>query len=239
VKVLTNGTLIGREEAVFLAAHCLSVQVSFDGLQAEHDRVRGVGAFVQALGGIERLRESGCRTVARMTVTESNVGDALPLLDFLKGRIDSFCVSRVVPIGGCSEALPSTEGYRELIYALYARAVAGEPVALKDPFFGPLLATGRSQAEFSGCSAGISNVCVTETGDVMPCRRLPVVLGNVATDSLVDLYGKSELVRALRERRFGGACGSCEDLVRCGGSRCVAFALTGDPLAADPGCVFV
>jgi radical SAM protein with 4Fe4S-binding SPASM domain len=239
VKVLTNGTLVGREEAEFLAAHCLSVQVSFDGLEAEHDRVRGPGAFGPALEGLTYLREAGCRTVARMTVTESNVKEAIPLLDLLQARIDAFCVSRVVPMGGCRELLPPTDAYRELIYALYGKAKAGAPVAFRDPFFGPLLAVDRPHDPFSGCSAGVSNVCVTETGDVMPCRRLPIVLGNLATAGLAEVWEGSEVVRALRERSLKGACGSCEDVERCAGSRCVAYALTGDPLAADSGCIFL
>lgn len=39
--------------------------------------------------------------------------------------------------------------------------------------------------------------------------------------------------------RLGGRCGRCEYRERCGGSRARAFALTGDPLAEDPGCAHV
>jgi metal-sulfur cluster biosynthetic enzyme len=47
------------------------------------------------------------------------------------------------------------------------------------------------------------------------------------------------LFQALRDTdRLGGRCGVCEHRTRCGGSRARAFAVTGDPLAEDPGCAY-
>lgn len=60
----------------------------------------------------------------------------------------------------------------------------------------------------------------------------------VRTDDLVAVYRDDALFTALRDpARLSGRCGRRERREPCGGSRARAFALSGDPLAEDPGCV--
>jgi MoaA/NifB/PqqE/SkfB family radical SAM enzyme len=81
-------------------------------------------------------------------------------------------------------------------------------------------------------------VFVDHLGRICPSGFLPLAAGNVRRDDLVEVYRSHPLFRSLRDPDgFGGRCGSCEHRHRCGGSRARAFAATGDPLAADPGCV--
>lgn len=59
VTLTTNGTLIKRPRADRVAAippDKLHINVSIDGLEAVHDRVRGAGAFVRTLEGYRHLR---------------------------------------------------------------------------------------------------------------------------------------------------------------------------------------
>ncbi len=63
--------------------------------------------------------------------------------------------------------------------------------------------------------------------------------GTVKDRELPEVYRESELFRSLRDpERLGGACGACEFARVCGGSRSRAYAVTGDPLAADPWCAY-
>jgi MoaA/NifB/PqqE/SkfB family radical SAM enzyme len=56
---------------------------------------------------------------------------------------------------------------------------------------------------------------------------------------LIDVYRRSPLFQALRSPHdFSGKCGVCEYRRLCGGSRSRAYALTGDPLASDPRCIY-
>jgi radical SAM protein with 4Fe4S-binding SPASM domain len=62
----------------------------------------------------------------------------------------------------------------------------------------------------------------------------------VRTHDLVDTYRDAPLFKALRDRsRIKGKCSVCEYLQLCGGSRARAFAVTGDPLEAEPFCAHV
>jgi radical SAM protein with 4Fe4S-binding SPASM domain len=88
------------------------------------------------------------------------------------------------------------------------------------------------------CSAGDKLLTVEPNGDVSPCRRLPIRVGNVLQTSLLELYQENELLCALRDHeRVARGCEDCAHARRCGGGlRCLAYALSGDPFAADPGC---
>ena len=81
-------------------------------------------------------------------------------------------------------------------------------------------------------------VFVDHVGNICPSGFLPMPAGNVRRDDLVAVYRDDPLFVALRDpSRLGGRCGRCEWRARCGGSRARAYALTGDPLGEDPGCV--
>jgi radical SAM protein len=91
-----------------------------------------------------------------------------------------------------------------------------------------------------GVNDGDGFLFVSHTGDVYPSGFLPVSAGNIRTHNLVDVYRNAELFRGLRDRsRLKGKCGVCEYRPVCGGSRARAWAITGDPLEAEPFCAHV
>jgi AdoMet-dependent heme synthase len=97
--------------------------------------------------------------------------------------------------------------------------------------------TTRPKATSAGTRDGNGILFVAQNGDITPAGFLPLALGNVKTNDVVDVYRTNPTLVAIREARFGGRCGSCAFGKVCGGSRSRAFASTGDPLAEDPACV--
>jgi radical SAM protein len=82
-------------------------------------------------------------------------------------------------------------------------------------------------------------VFVAADGDIYPSGFMPLRLGNVRVDGLLDVYRTHPTLRAIRGASFHGPCGVCTYAERCGGSRARALAATGDPLGSDPGCPIV
>jgi AdoMet-dependent heme synthase len=83
-------------------------------------------------------------------------------------------------------------------------------------------------------------VFVSHTGEVFPSGFLPLAAGNIRDHDLVELYRSAPLFKQLRDRtQLKGKCGVCEYLNVCGGSRARAYAVTGDPLEAEPFCAHV
>lgn len=91
-----------------------------------------------------------------------------------------------------------------------------------------------------GVGDGKGVMFVGHTGEIFPAGFLPLGCGRFPEVSVVDTYQNHPTFRALRDPdRFGGHCGFCEYRFVCGGSRARAYAVTGDPLAAEPDCVYV
>ncbi len=98
--------------------------------------------------------------------------------------------------------------------------------------------TTKPKATSAGTRDGNGILFVAHDGDVYPAGFLPLTLGNVRKQNVVELYREHPLLRSIREARFGGRCGACEFRRICGGSRSRAFARYGDPLAEDPACAY-
>ena len=91
-----------------------------------------------------------------------------------------------------------------------------------------------------GVNDGKGFAFVSHVGDVHPSGFLPISVGNVRQESIVDLYRNHPLMRALRNpRQLTGKCGACPFSDICGGSRARAWAMTGNPLASDPSCAYI
>ena len=88
------------------------------------------------------------------------------------------------------------------------------------------------------CTAGSTLLALLADGAVMPCRRLPLIAGNVHEQSLLELYRDSPILRALRECPVPDGCRACQyaDLCR-GGAKCVTYAQTGRWNEKDINCL--
>ena len=115
---------------------------------------------------------------------------------------------------------------------LYARLAAELRRELGPP-------TAAPKAQTKGTRDGRGIVFVGHDGEIFPSGFLPLSLGNVTEDSLVDVYRDHPLLRRIRAAEFSGRCGVCAFRELCGGSRARAFATSGDALGEDPACGYV
>ena len=87
------------------------------------------------------------------------------------------------------------------------------------------------------CSAGENLLIVLANGDVMPCRRLPIVIGNVHETDLLTLHREHPVMQDLRGIGIPDGCKACQYAETCrGGSKCIACAKTGRYDIPDPDC---
>ena len=91
--------------------------------------------------------------------------------------------------------------------------------------------------EGASCSAGGSTLTILPNGDVLPCRRLPIKLGNVFQDGIFKIWYTSEVLWKLRNiNELNSKCRRCEHLDNCKGCRAMAYAVTGDYMGEDVLC---
>jgi len=95
---------------------------------------------------------------------------------------------------------------------------------------------GHSTLNARGTLDGDGVIFVGYDGTIHPGGLVPVDIGNVRKDSLVEVYRDSDLLKDVRMRRMRGPCSTCGFKEVCGGSRARAYAYYGDPLSSDPAC---
>ncbi len=243
--VLTNGSLVDDAAARRLASlKPAFVQVSLDGNEESHDRIRGKGDFRRTVKALGCLRTHGIRTMVSFTAHRGNYlqfGEVVR--QAARFRVSRIWADRFIPCGGAREAarlVLAPEETRDFFHALERARRRAKHI----PFFRTEVAASRalqflaSGGEPYRCVAGDTLLTVQADGDVVSCRRMPIPVGNVTTASLARIYRDSDLLAALRDRdRVSEGCEGCFYARLCrGGLRCLAYAMTGDPFRRDPGC---
>lgn len=240
--ILTNGTLIDSALAERLGRlKGLSfVQVSIDGTRETHDRVRGTGNFDKAFAGLRLLKQNGVRTMAAFTCHKGNYRELPDVIRIVRKRgIDRFWADRLIPMGSSREDVLSTEEYRTVIRCLTKAHHKKSLFSRTDVHLNRSLQFLEGGSCYYHCSAGSDLLTLLADGTLLPCRRLPIPIGNCLETDLCTLYRNSPLIRQLREQKIPDECISCVKAELCrGGAKCLTYALTGDYSRKDPNCYY-
>jgi SynChlorMet cassette radical SAM/SPASM protein ScmE len=265
--ILSNGTLIDEKVLAQLdkgkrLRRLDSIQISIDGSNPEvHDQSRP-NSFTRAMRGLRLLKENGYPVTVRVTINRHNLHDLKNITHLLLEEIglSSFSTNEAMPIGsGChnaGEVSLTAEDQRqtmEIIGRLQERykgrlqAQAG-PQAKRKMYaeMEHSRKTGEKSKSWTmgyltACGCVLSRIDILHNGDIVPCCMLPeLVLGNITTDSIAEIWRTHPIMEALRLRREISmvkvvGCEGCEWTEYCNGS-CpgLAHQLTGDFNQANP-----
>jgi radical SAM protein with 4Fe4S-binding SPASM domain len=255
VYLLSNGTLITESWAQKLSALDVDgVQVSLEGPAPIHENIRGPGSFAAALSGAKNLIAAGIKVIFNTTLSRLNAAsfsDLVPLS--LSLGVQELGFARLVPSGRGEVLLDQMLSPEELLsfyQGILPIQVSGLDVGSGDPLANQISDTGGPEAgegdsfPWGGCAAGVSGLTLLPDGTILPCRRLPVPLGNVRQHRLREIWAASPVLEALRDKTsYPGKCGSCKRWAQCRGCRAIAYAWsraqgTPDFLAPDPQCFY-
>lgn len=241
--ILTNGTLIdSRNIELLKKCRKLSfVQISIDGNRETHDNVRGQGNFDKAFCGLELLKKSGIQTMVAFTCHKKNKDELKELIKIVRRRkIDRFWVDRLIPIGSNTEDVLSTDEYREVIQLLTCEHNRKKILSNTQIHLNRALQFLEGGECYYRCSAGITLLTVLADGTLLPCRRLPISIGNCFENDMTVLYENSGLIKDLQKNEIPHECIACPKAEMCmGGAKCFTYAMTGDYHGKDMNCYLV
>lgn len=253
----TSGTIMDERRAAELREGGLTLAcVSLDSYQPEiHERLKGKGTFSKAVQGIKLLKQAGIEVMTVCVMTRLNFGQM--------DRYEQFCreelgcrtyFSLLHRIGRAQEVYDDialsreqlikvyTEKYRKIHdYISSGRSFELPIMELFD--LTPFMDTPKTAAEKAYLSWGIGcqgcRFClgVDYNGDLWPCERMPLTLGNLKTQTLEEIE-ETELFKKIQYRTGKqGKCAACEHVEMCGGG-CLAeaYGATGDAFAECPYC---
>ena len=241
--VLTNGTLLRKQTAQKLAEYqnLKYIQVSLDGNQEIHDAIRGAGSFEKALAGIRWLKKYHIPVSVSFTVSRKNWHSLHEVCQICrKLHADYFWTDRLIPFGHAdAQNCLSTEEFQQFLSAL-----AAEEKKNLQFFRKTFVKTGRALQFLGGCTQGIyhceagdSFFTIDENCNLLPCRRMPVIIGNLQKENLLHLYLDSEIMQDLRKHAIPQECRNCQKAPFCrGGLKCLCYALFQDYHRKDPNC---
>ena len=242
--ILTNGLLCTEDACKRLRAlKPKFVQVSLDGGLKAHDAIRGPGSFAEATAALQRLKRHGISTLVAFTAGSENYGDFPAVVRAAQeAGSDKVWADRLIPMGarGSNSHSLSPAESSELFSLMLGSRQKKKWWKLRSTEVSMNRALQFLQGgdEPYSCHAGDTLLAVLPNGDLLPCRRMPIVVGNLFCSDLTELYYDSNLLFLLREKeRVAQGCEQCVHATKCrGGLRCLSYALHGDPFLADPGC---
>jgi radical SAM protein with 4Fe4S-binding SPASM domain len=244
--IITNGVLLECETMTRLSpfSKLRRLKISIDGADAAvNDAIRPQGTFRKVIENVLEVKRSSRFDVQFMiTVMRSNFRSLPSLIDLCQELgIDGLIIERFIPWGrgeGIKDEVLNREEWKELTGTLAGlfSIDPSEGECLPYQAFEVIFKDDEMELLGAPCVVGTDGVCVMPDGTVFPCRRFPVSIGNLLSESMSEIWTKSEVLDQLRgKKNLKGLCGKCP-MKDCRGCRSLALFSTGDHLAEDPHC---
>lgn len=241
--ILTNGTLITENIAKKIKSYDpYYVQVSLEGGKKTNDYIRGKGTYKKIAQGIINLKKQDIFTSISFTATKLNYKEFPKVIKYArKYKVNNVWSDRYIPLGD-SEDKNLALNYEET--REYLNIMNNERNKLMEKKNNITTISMYRALQFQmtndfayGCTAGDTLLTVMENGDLVPCRRMPIVVGNLFETNMWDLYKNNDVLKTLRKKKIPDDCKDCEHSEMChGGLKCLTYAMYKDLNHKDYGC---
>ena len=241
--ILTNGTLITPEIAKKIKSYDpYYVQVSLEGGKRINDYIRGVGTYKRIAEGIINLRRENIFTSISFTATKLNYKEFSKVVKYArKYDVNNVWSDRYIPLGGSidKDLMLDYKQTREYLEIMNRERDKLRKIKNNNTTISMYRALQFQMTnDFAyGCTAGDTLLTVMENGDLVPCRRMPIVVGNLFENRMYNIYINSDVLKKLREKKIPDECDECEHSETChGGLKCLTYAIFKDLNHKDIGC---
>lgn len=231
--LVTNLTLLGRQQLELLRDHPFQINLSIDGTLEDHDAQRpfaaGRGSYRAVMKNLERLREAGVEPHAVQSTITCRTVDKMPEIarHFFELGFTQLSLHRMNPGGvapdDADEWIPDPARYVDKLfetfeteYLPYWERTGSMPHArLLALAFAYLLEPKRGyMCQRSPCGAGRTIVATNSDGDVFGCAIGPwnedFRYGNLHHDSFEDCQRSAAALASARRRvRDIPGCSDC------------------------------
>lgn len=225
VFLATNGTLINKDNIIFIKRYVDKINISLDGTFGVHDKIRGKkGLFKDTIKKIRKIISEEIPLSISFTAQDNNYLQ----IEKLTGYLDkedilkdiSINIKRCIKMGRSAKnnVQLSKETYIKIIKIIRRIKDRNVRISFKDPFY------SLNVGEDYRCYAGIHILSLKNNGDIWICTKVDKAIGNINQNSLKEIWDNSEILKQLRENS-GKVTRGC---------RAAAFISSGDLLSRDP-----
>jgi len=247
--ILSNGSFLTKKIVKKLKEFNLSrYQVSLEGNEKYNDEIRGKGSFKKVIESIKILVENNIRTIISLTLTKKNINDIPELVKLLDELgTNGIGTRRLIPYGKGSnlknDLLEPEELKKYYHYTIETNKKLREKnsklkisIGCESGIFNDELLTNKNK-NYCGIVNG-RIIIIMPNGDVLPCRRLPIIMGNITKKSLFEIYYSSNKLWELRNLNNAHPfCQKCSNFNQCfGGAKCVTYCYSNKLYIPDIQC---
>ena len=239
--ILTNGTLLNDDIVERLSRYnnLSFVQISLDGNKKIHDTIRGKGNFKKSLNGIRLLNKYNIQSMVAFTAHKKNIHTLKSVIRLSKKeKVRVFWADRLIPTNNCDDILSTQQfiNMAKLMTKESIKALKSKRCVTDIRVNRALMFLGGSSSIYH-CSAATNLLTILANGDLLPCRRLPIVIGSTLDKSILELCKESTVIKKLRCDEIPKECEKCYKMSKCrGGLKCLSYAVTGRLCSKDINC---
>lgn len=235
INIITNGTVMPDKIIKRGYKKLKRLKISLEGAQEEtNDLIRGKGNFRRVLDNIKNL---SFNCVLMFTLTKYNymeLDDMYRLAEKLE--VEGLIFERFIPLGEGikirDKVLNSHEWYKVVERVASWADLSPEDLIIYKAFYVDF----KGNAIY-GATCNLGESCaVMPNGDVYPCRRFPIVLGNLLREDFSEIYKRIiEFKNRFVKINLKGKCSVCS-VGDCIGCRALVYSLTSDMFEEDFQC---
>lgn len=229
VNIVTNGYKVGEPEIEQIKrAKLINVGISIDGMETNHNRIRGRdNAFQRLRNTLFLLNREGIKVVAVTSLMKFNCADLEDIYAFLlEHGVKVWQIQLVNAMGNMAdrnEFVTSPAQVRHVIDFIRDKnrdrrmvVVAADSIGYFDENEAEIRGRSSPLCYWGGCAAGISSVFIDSVGNVKGCGALysdVFIEGNVRKTSLSDIWNSDDSFaynRKFTTELLSGMCKGCD-----------------------------
>lgn len=223
VKVITNGFHITDKQIELLKIiPKLEIIFSLHGTEQIHEKITGIkDSYKKTINNILKLKEGKCKVSIQGCMLKQNFDDLsnfIQLLEILKVsyRLDPYITNMLKNHDMKLFRLSDSQLIK--FYKKYKNIATLVEKVIKY----------KETVRLESCDCGVarSTIAISPYGEIFPCTNIRISAGNIATQSIYEIWMKSPLMLEFRSRiekpRF--KCNSCEMNTLC--SQCMAISIS-------------
>ena len=228
VTVTTNGTLKSHFEKLPCAGEKIFFQVSVDGDEIFHDKIRGEGNFQKTLSTIHYLSEKSFKYGIASVVNRNNLQSMFNLQKIVESlpNLEHWKISYEMPFGSASFknslAIDAWNAFvDEIIKRAHCKLLIKKlfPFELYDKNWEKLQALLQKGHRIKNCGSGCDKIYVYPNLNVYPCTCLKdFCVGNLENETLDEIISSNALKPFVEYKLLDDSkCQNCKYKIFCNG----------------------
>jgi len=227
ISIATNGYFIDEKIAKELSRfkNRMVVQVSIDGAEKNHNKIRGVkDSFQRAVAAIKSMADNGIPVIVATTFNELNFED----MEYITKLSKEIGAKQITYAMTCD--IGRAKENSNIIGTIDPRKILEKGAEMHEKYSDNTFWVKNDEVDdnirtnkLKSCGRGCSQICVRENGDVSPCIQFNLSYGNLKNQDINEIFDYRRIAPIVNFKEPDkSTCQDCAEARNCGG--CVAIA---------------